>query len=625
MGRSGSFAGGESSGFWGIWQSVAQRARKSFNNRRLADRIVRAGDILNSIIEEEQMSRIHWFMVAASIAGLVGWNVVRAAEPPDWIQNFDRTTQVGRADSHIKGDIDPLAERFYMHVPANYDGGTPFGLIVYIDAANQITAIPLGWDKVLERRKLLFVAAQNGGNDQSIDRRLGLALIAVKGMEQKYKIDTNRIYAAGFSGGARMASRLGFYASDVFKGTIQSCGADFYQSVPKVAATSETDTEGQPYGLLDATPTDVDSAKKGVRFVLITGSEDPRGGNIRDIFHGGYEKEGFQATLIDVPGMAHDACPPRVLSRAVDFIEGAPATTEPSRPAWMARDPADWPQVLLTNDMKFSDGTYGAGASAFLMRLPNGVIVAATAKHCIGVDNLSDVKSHLASWAILRPNSKSNADRIGLTEFVEKIPEGNSSDWFVMLCPSQTGPWPGEPIGVSREPVEVGDMVYVLAVPEGDQSRQKVYRGTVTQTDGSGQFFYSIAEAPNSTGFSGAPILNAYGEITGFHSGHGDRKGFYYGYDTASLLPLIQLPANVRAVLAHDQKTAASTAGGSSGPSAAPSPEDRADAIVRTAQLLINNKMYDKAEEKLQTVIKTFPGTAAAQKAQKLLSELRNQ
>jgi hypothetical protein len=570
------------------------------------------------------MRKLCWFFAAVLIGVFANSRLSRGAAQTDWSYTFDQRAQVGQADSHIKAGIDPAAEKFFVHVPSNYDGSEPFGLIVFTDASDQIDAVPVGWEKVLERRKLLFVAAENAGNSQPIDRRLGLALMEVKGIESNWKIDANRIYAAGISGGARMASRLGFYAPDIFKGTIQSCGTDFYHSVPKFAATSETDTEGEPYGLLDATAEDVGNAKKGVRFVLVTGSEDPRGGNIRDIFHGGFEKESFQATLIDVQGMEHENCSPRVFSRALDFIEGAPPATEPSTPAWMARKPEDWPQILLTNDIQDMGGTYGTGASAFLMRLPNGVIVAATAKHCINVESLADVKTHLKSWTILRPGSKSDADRIGLKELVEKIPEGNSSDWFVMLCPKQTGPWPGEPLPASTEPVEVGDMIYTLAVPEGDQSRQKVWRGTVTQADGSGEFFYTIAEAPISTGFSGAPILDAYGRVVGMHSGHGDRKGLYYAYDTASLLRMIQLPDDLHAVAAREKEIANSAPGGGAAPAAAGTPEDRAEAIVRTAQLLIDNKMYDKAQEKLETVIKAYPGTAAARRAQKLISDIQN-
>ena len=281
--------------------------------------------------------------------------------------------------------------------------------------------------------------------------------MAVKGTEDNYKVDKNRIYACGLSGGARIASELAFFAPDVFKGTIQCCGTDFYHAVPRLAATSETDTAGNPYGLFDATTAQVQAAKQNVRFALITGSDDFRGGNIRDIFHGGYEKENFHAKLFDIPGLSHDNCPPRVLSAAIDFIEGRTPATQPAAPAppaWMARDPSDWPQILLTNQIRFSDGSEGQVHSAFLMRLPNGVIVGATAKHCMDVQNLADVKSHVSLWDVYRPNSHAQDDRIGLTQLAEKVAEGSASDWFVMLCPSQDGPWPALPMPASTDSLE---------------------------------------------------------------------------------------------------------------------------------------------------------------------------
>jgi len=566
------------------------------------------------------MNRLTYFLAAALLSGLLAARALAAASDLTW--TFGGDAQIGQVDSHIDATLQPGQEKFYVHLPANYDGKEAFGLVVFTDSEDAMNVPPPGWGRVLEKEKLLFVAAQNGGNDQATNRRLGLALMGVKGMEDNYKIDTNRIYAAGYSGGARIASDLGFYAPDIFKGTIQSCGTNFYQAVPKVLATPQAADAANPYGLLNADQTEVDSAKKNVRFVLITGSNDFRRGNIRDIYDGGFEKENFQALLIEVPGMAHNVCPPRALTAAIDYIEGRAPSAEPAvtPPAWMARDPSDWPQVLLTNDIRFSDGRSEYGASAFLMRLPNGVVVGATAKHVVGIENLADVKSRVGVWAVLRPNSHSAEDRVGMTQFVEKIPEANSSDWFVMLCPSQEGPWPGQALPVASDPVEVGDTVYVLAVPDGDQSRQNVYKGVVTQANGKGQFFYSIAQAPNSHGFSGAPILDAEGRIAGFHSGHSDKAGVYYGYDTASLLPLIQLPEGVTA---HVSPETSASPMADSAPTASPSSEG--DAMVRSAQLLIDNGVYDKAREKLEGVIKGYPNTPAAEKAQKMIDNLPSQ
>jgi hypothetical protein len=173
---------------------------------------------------------------------------------------------------------------------------------------------------VLDQRKFLYIAAQGAGNDQYGSRRLGLAVLGALEMMKHYRIDPNRVYSAGFSGGARMAGMLGFFQADLFHGTIQNCGADFYKPVPVQAATSSTDTAGKPYGLFDATADEIVGAR-GVRFALITGSRDFRHGNILDIFNGGFAAEGFKAKLFDVPGMPHDTADAQTLSAALDFIE----------------------------------------------------------------------------------------------------------------------------------------------------------------------------------------------------------------------------------------------------------------------------------------------------------------
>lgn len=117
-----------------------------------------------------------------------------------------------------------------------------------------------------------------------------------------------------------MAGMLGFFQSDLFRGTIQNCGADFYQHVPQVDATSQLDTAGQPYGFFSATPDEIRGSRR-VRFAVITGAEDFRRGNILDVFNGGFAKAGFQAKLFDVPGMSHDVADPSTLFSALDFLE----------------------------------------------------------------------------------------------------------------------------------------------------------------------------------------------------------------------------------------------------------------------------------------------------------------
>ena len=226
-------------------------------------------------------------------------------------------------DRNIKYDLDPDKERYFVHVPESYTGETPYGLIVFTHSADRPGQAPDVWRRANVARKLLFIAAENAGNDQYRDRRLGLAVLGALEMMKRYRIDPNRVYASGFSGGARMAGFLGFFQADVFRGTIQNCGADFYKPVPQVHATSLVDTIGKPYGIFNATAEEIAQARR-VRFVLITGANDFRRGNILDIFNGGFAQAGFQAKLMDVPGMGHDICSGGTLSAALDFVEGSP-------------------------------------------------------------------------------------------------------------------------------------------------------------------------------------------------------------------------------------------------------------------------------------------------------------
>ncbi len=241
----------------------------------------------------------------------------------DFITAFGgKTLEPKYRDVHVSYGLDPKNERYLVHVPESYTGDVLYGLVVFIDAEEVVTEVPDGWASILDAHRMLFVAPENGGNDQDNDRRMGLAVLGALEMMKHYRIDPSRVYVAGYSGGARIAGKLGFYQSDIFHGTIQNCGADFYRQVPTVHATSWLSRTGQPYGTFEATDQEIAQAKR-VRFVLVTGTNDFRRGNILDIFNGGFAKEGFKAKLFDVPGMQHTTSSGEILSAALDFIESA--------------------------------------------------------------------------------------------------------------------------------------------------------------------------------------------------------------------------------------------------------------------------------------------------------------
>jgi pimeloyl-ACP methyl ester carboxylesterase len=120
--------------------------------------------------------------------------------------------------------IDLSQESFLLYVPS--PPRTSYGLIVFVSPWRD-SRLPDGWGSVLDRYGIIFVSALRSGNEQStLGRRLPLALLAEQNVVRRYPVDPTRIYVSGFSGGARVATRLAVGYPDVFRGAILNSGAD---------------------------------------------------------------------------------------------------------------------------------------------------------------------------------------------------------------------------------------------------------------------------------------------------------------------------------------------------------------------------------------------------------------
>ena len=233
------------------------------------------------------------------------------------VQTFAGTLpKIAENDSSLDWNFDLSQEKFYIAVPRNYMRQQPFGLLVFISPSDECTALPPGWASVLSETKLIFVAPQKCGNEHPVSRRAGLAVLAATKMLEMARIDRERIYVAGFSGGARVASRAPFLRPTLFSGAFAISGADFPRRLPRVRAT-----EKDEYGYFSLTEKQMNDTKQRAKFVLVTGPKDFRHGNILDIYEGGYQKDGYSVKLIDVPGMGHAICSSKPLRDGVAFLD----------------------------------------------------------------------------------------------------------------------------------------------------------------------------------------------------------------------------------------------------------------------------------------------------------------
>lgn len=221
-------------------------------------------------------------------------------------------------DNTVK--LESAKETFHIRLPADFTPQATYGVVVFISGPQDKMGCPATWIPVLDEHKLIYVAPQNAGNKELLGFRDARALTSALLIKKYYPIDPKRIYVAGYSGGARVAGMSAFKHPETWRGTIQSCGADFYKPVPRVAVTDEEFKKSSDYGGIPDAKRALE-AKKSVRFVFITGPGDFRNHYIKDIYAGGYKPEGFNALLIDVPDMRHNICNAESLSKALEYIE----------------------------------------------------------------------------------------------------------------------------------------------------------------------------------------------------------------------------------------------------------------------------------------------------------------
>jgi predicted esterase len=116
-------------------------------------------------------------------------------------------------------------EKFLVHVPPQMPAGG-YAALIFVPAA-KVTVLPKGWQSVLDSHGMIFISAQDSGNDSyDMSRRMPLAVIAAVNALHRYKVDPARVFVGGMSGGSRVAMRLALGYPDLFAGGLLNAGSD---------------------------------------------------------------------------------------------------------------------------------------------------------------------------------------------------------------------------------------------------------------------------------------------------------------------------------------------------------------------------------------------------------------
>lgn len=205
--------------------------------------------------------------------------------------------------------IDPAREHWQVYVPEDYDGGTPYGVLVWV-APWDALGIPSGWQSILKAHHLIFVAAGDSGNDQSVPmRRVPLALTGLVNIEAHYKTDPARLYIAGFSGGGVTASVIAAAYSDVFTGGMF------------VSTSYGLGTDDEPVPPLDR----FELMQQRGRYVFLVGTEDPINEGMTNQASSAYVDHCvLRVRRISMLNQGHRDVDPRYLANALNYLDSPP-------------------------------------------------------------------------------------------------------------------------------------------------------------------------------------------------------------------------------------------------------------------------------------------------------------
>jgi pimeloyl-ACP methyl ester carboxylesterase len=183
-----------------------------------------------------------------------------------------------------------------LHYRVREPAGEPRGVFIYVSPTDS-GELPGDWAPVLDRARLLYIAADGFGNSRPTAERM-LAALAADRLAHQFGVKDARRYIAGMSGGGRVASQLITHFPQIFSGALCIAGADYFMP-PDESQRVQVTTR---------------------RLVMLTGSRDFNQREMQ-LMSRRYRQAGVaRLLLMDLPDFAHQLPDAAQLGQALDFL-----------------------------------------------------------------------------------------------------------------------------------------------------------------------------------------------------------------------------------------------------------------------------------------------------------------
>ena len=134
----------------------------------------------------------------------------KSEKQPAKTPTSERSFSKGKVYNQVKCISNPEYS-YALYLPHQAKAGQPLPVIFFFDAHARGWLPVKKYRQIADRLGYLLVASNDSQNGQSGNRRNAIIYAFMADVEQRFLIDTNRIYTAGFSGGARIAAGIGKY------------------------------------------------------------------------------------------------------------------------------------------------------------------------------------------------------------------------------------------------------------------------------------------------------------------------------------------------------------------------------------------------------------------------------
>lgn len=131
----------------------------------------------------------------------------------------------GAGAAKLPAGYDSKKQRYQLYAPPGADSKKPTALVIFISPGDQPMGWP-AWKKVCQDHKVLFCSPYGAGNACPAGQRTRIILDMFDDVRKQYRIDPERTYISGFSGGGRMACAIGFALPEWFGGVAPICGTN---------------------------------------------------------------------------------------------------------------------------------------------------------------------------------------------------------------------------------------------------------------------------------------------------------------------------------------------------------------------------------------------------------------